>query len=486
MGFNRELKDNPRIHQPSAELFQVFDRLLLMRKGGETVYFGDLGPNATTLLNYFQQNGSRPCGSGENPWVSKLPYRFITSRVDCRDRAEFMLDVIGAGATSAVDWHAVWKRSPQAAATTQEIQRIHRDSRNRPTTETTLHCEYSTSWIYQTTVVTKRGAAAIWRNPTYVAAKLIIYIAGGLFIGFTFWKSPSTLRGVQNRLFSIYMILVLTVPAAQQLQVPFIASRTIYEIRERPSKMYSWSAWVTAQILVELPWNMMSGVLLFLCWYWTVGYLIKRASYTFLQLGVLNPFYYTTIGQAIASMAPTAEVAALLFVSFFGYVLILWVLPSTTTLCFSLTDAVCDSDGVLQPFGELGWWKWMFHLSPHTYLVEALMGDGKLFPPPPPVVSTIICSTRGDTGLGGQEIVCSEVEFSTINPPVGLTCLQYMDPYISRAGGYLTNPDSTTGCRFCSYRTTDQFLDLIFNLKYSHRWRDAGIFAAFTVFNVRD
>ena len=61
-----------------------------------------------------------------------------------------------------------------------------------------------------------------------------------------------------------------------------------------------------------------------------------------------------------------------------------------------------------------------------------------------------------------------------------------MDPYISRAGGYLTNPDSTDACRFCSFRNTDEFLDLSYNIKYSHRWRDAGIFVAFIVFNVCD
>ena len=236
-----------------------------------------------------------------------------------------MLDVIGAGATatSTIDWHAAWKRSPEATATAQEIQRIHKEGRNRPAVETTLHSEYSASWIHQTAVVTKRSAAAIWRDPTYVTAKLVLNIVGGLFIGFTFWKSPSTLQGTQNRLFSIFVLLILTIPGAQQLQIPFIASRTIYEIRERPSKMYSWSAWVTSQILVELPWNMMSGVLLFFCWFWTVGYPTDRAGFTFLQLTVLMPWYYTTVGQAIASMAPTVEIAALLFTSLFSYVLIL-------------------------------------------------------------------------------------------------------------------------------------------------------------------
>lgn len=58
--------------QPSAELFQVFDRLLLLRKGGEMVYFGDVGPNATTLIRYFERNGSRVCEPEENPYAVSL------------------------------------------------------------------------------------------------------------------------------------------------------------------------------------------------------------------------------------------------------------------------------------------------------------------------------------------------------------------------------------------------------------------------------
>ena len=236
-----------------------------------------------------------------------------------------MLDVIGAGATATttIDWHNVWNRSSEATATAHEIQRIHREGRNRPAVETKLHTEYSTSWIHQTSVVAQRSAAAIWRDPTYVMAKLFLNIVAGLFIGFTFWKSPSTMQGVQNRLFSIFIVLILSVPGAQQLQIPFISSRTIYEIRERPSKMYSWSAWVTAQLLVELPWNVFSGTLLFFCWYWTVGYPTDRAGYTFLMLAVLTPFYYTSVGQAMAAMVPTVEIAALLFTSLFSFVLIL-------------------------------------------------------------------------------------------------------------------------------------------------------------------
>ncbi|KAG9617345.1 putative ABC multidrug transporter, partial [Aureobasidium melanogenum] len=66
------------IHQPSAVLFQEFDRLLFLAKGGKTVYFGEIGENSRTLLDYFEANGARHCEDDENP-------------------AEFMLEIVNAG-----------------------------------------------------------------------------------------------------------------------------------------------------------------------------------------------------------------------------------------------------------------------------------------------------------------------------------------------------------------------------------------------------
>jgi hypothetical protein len=52
------------IHSPPP---QVFDRILLLQKGGRTVYFGDLGTNAVNLLDYFEHQGARRCKADENP-----------------------------------------------------------------------------------------------------------------------------------------------------------------------------------------------------------------------------------------------------------------------------------------------------------------------------------------------------------------------------------------------------------------------------------
>lgn len=84
IAFLRKLADNGQavlstIHQPSAILFQEFDRLLFLAKGGKTVYFGDVGKNSQILLDYFETAGARKCDDEENPAeymleIGELPF----------------------------------------------------------------------------------------------------------------------------------------------------------------------------------------------------------------------------------------------------------------------------------------------------------------------------------------------------------------------------------------------------------------------------
>jgi ATP-binding cassette subfamily G (WHITE) protein 2 (SNQ2) len=87
--------------------------------------------------------------------------------------------------------------------------------------------------------------------------------------------------------------------------------------------MYNWTALVVSQMLVEIPWNILSSSLFFVCWYWTVGFASDRAGYTYLMYGIIFPLYYTTIAQAVAALAPTAVISALLFSALFAFVLTL-------------------------------------------------------------------------------------------------------------------------------------------------------------------
>ncbi|KAJ7261720.1 ABC-2 type transporter-domain-containing protein [Mycena haematopus] len=411
--------------KPSAELFEMFDRLLLLRKGGQVVYFGSIGENSTTLIRYFESNGSRSCESSENP-------------------AEYMLDVIGAGATasSPQNWGEVWRGSPESARARDELDRIHAKGQSRGQVRATSTSAFAASWIQQVTSLLKRDFLARWRDPSYLIAKLVLNVTAGLLMGFTFYKSNNSQQGTQNQLFAIFMATVLASPLSHQLQVPFLEMRKIYEIREGPTKVYSWTALITSQLLSELPWNILGSSLYFLCWYWTVGFDSSRAPYTYLMLGVIFPLWYTSLGQAAAAIAPNAEIAGVLFSFLFSFV-------STFT-------------GVLQPFRSLGWWKWMYRVSPTSYLIEGLLGQA----------------------LGKHDIVCSAVELVKVDPPSGQTCGEYLHPFISFAGGYLTNENATSACKFCSTATTDQFLGPRFNIFYSHHWRNAWLMFAYVGFNI--
>ena len=46
-----------------------------------------------------------------------------------------------------------------------------------------------------------RNLAHYWRSPTYLMAKMMLNIVGGLFVGFTFFKRDNSLDGTQNKIF---------------------------------------------------------------------------------------------------------------------------------------------------------------------------------------------------------------------------------------------------------------------------------------------
>jgi len=153
-----------QIHQPSAQLFERFDRLLFLAKGGRTVYFGEVGRGSHTLIDYFTSHGATPCPKEANP-------------------AEWMLQVIGAapGTQTDVDWPQVWQDSAAKREVRAELQRMKMSgvggqlgSLTKSNEESgTFAASYSTQFIE----VTKRVARFYWRNPAYIYSKLVLVVA---------------------------------------------------------------------------------------------------------------------------------------------------------------------------------------------------------------------------------------------------------------------------------------------------------------------
>ena len=104
----------------------------------------------------------------------------------------------------------------------------------------------------------------------------------------------------------------------------------------------------------------------------------------------------------------------------------------------------------------------MYRISPFSYLVSAMLS----------------------VGTANTRVVCSDVELLTLQPPTAnATCAQYMDPWIQQFGGYLTDPDATADCGYCTVADTNVFLTQV-NSSYATRWRDFGLMWSYVVFNV--
>ena len=103
----------------------------------------------------------------------------------------------------------------------------------------------------------------------------------------------------------------------------------------------------------------------------------------------------------------------------------------------------------------------MYRISPFTYLVDGMLS----------------------TGLANTNVTCASYEYSHLQAPANHTCGQYLQSYISLAGGYVLDPNATQNCQFCSASSTNVYLAQV-SSNYSHRWRNFGIMWAFIIFNV--
>jgi ATP-binding cassette, subfamily G (WHITE), member 2, PDR len=60
-------------------------------------------------------------------------------------------------------------------------------------------------------------------------------------------------------MFGVFLLITIFGNLVEQMMPVFESQRTLYEARERPSKAYSWQAFLGANILVELSWNSVSA-----------------------------------------------------------------------------------------------------------------------------------------------------------------------------------------------------------------------------------
>ena len=146
-------------------------------KGGRTAYFGELGENCQTMINYFEKYGANPCPKA-NP-------------------AEWMLQVVGAapGSHAKQDYFEVWRNSSEYQAVREEINRMEAELSKLPRdNDPEALLKYAAPLWKQYLLVSWRTIVQDWRSPGYIYSKLILVISSSLFIGFSFSNRKITFK----------------------------------------------------------------------------------------------------------------------------------------------------------------------------------------------------------------------------------------------------------------------------------------------------
>lgn len=230
------------IHQPSTPIFFSFDSLLLLKKGGQTVYFGDLGKDCVELIKYFEQvPGVPPIRHRQNPAV-------------------WMLEIIGAGtsaATNDTDFHAQYNHSGLCEANDIHLKGLIKDPNDPEYTSTRESMKmnemptkgFNATYWTQFTWIGYRTMTTYWRTPVYNLMRFVINIIFALVFGSAY---PNFSYNDNVSLVSLSAVIYITTMFCGIISmltvVPVVfADRGVF-YREQQSNMYSigiYTFWMT-------------------------------------------------------------------------------------------------------------------------------------------------------------------------------------------------------------------------------------------------
>ncbi|MBA0673752.1 hypothetical protein Goari_015379, partial [Gossypium aridum] len=258
------------IHQPSIDIFESFDELFLLTRGGEEIYFGPLGRMSSHLIKYFEDiNGVSKIKEGYNPatWVLE---------VTTRPQEEIL----------GVKFADLYKRSDlyrRNKALISELSTPPPGSHDLhfPTNEALF--QYCNEHYFRSFILEP------WKQ------KDLFNAMGAMYTAITFMGTQS----------------------AASVRPVIIAERTVF-YRERAAGFYSALPYAFAQVAIEIPYTIAQvaiyGVIVYamMGFQWTASKFFLNTFIMFIT--VLLYIYY---GIMVVSASPNQPTAAVLSGIFF-------------------------------------------------------------------------------------------------------------------------------------------------------------------------
>ncbi|WOG90844.1 hypothetical protein DCAR_0310090 [Daucus carota subsp. sativus] len=328
------------IHQPSIEIFEAFDELLLMKRGGQVIYGGKLGEKSQTMINYFQGI----------PGISPFPNEY--------NPATWMLEISTPASEERIgrDFADIYRDSDQFREVEASIQQHSVPPEGSKPLR--FPSTYSRNSISQFKICLWKQNLVYFRSPAYNSVRLFFTTVSAFVLGTIFWDlgakrgNTQDIQVVMGALFSAVMFLGVNNAASVQPVVSI--ERTVF-YREKAAGMYSPFPYAAAQGLVEIPYIVMQTLIYGVITYFMINF--ERTAvkfFLYLVFMFLTFTYFTFYGMMAIGLTPTQHLAAVISSAFYS----LWNLMS----------------GFLVPKPKIpGWWIWFYYICPISWTLQGII-----------------------------------------------------------------------------------------------------------------
>ncbi|XP_040385578.1 ABC transporter G family member 49 [Oryza brachyantha] len=329
------------IHQPSIEIFEAFDELMLMKRGGELIYAGPLGQHSCQVIQYFQSI----------PGIPKIKHNYNPST--------WMLEVSSTSmeAQLGVDFAQIYMESSMHKDMDELVKGFSIPSPG--TSDLHFPTRFPQKFQEQFKACLWKQFLSHWRTPSYNLVRIVFMTFSSIMFGVLYWQQGNiTNIKDQQSLFTIlgcmYGTTIFTGINNSQSVMPFVAVERSVLYRERFAGMYSHWAYAFAQVAMEIPYVLVMLVLYMLIAYPMIGFAWTAAKFFwFFYTMFFTLLYFLYFGMVTVSITPNRQVASIYASMFY-------------------TTQHLLSGFVVPPSQIPKCWIWLYYISPMSWTLNLL------------------------------------------------------------------------------------------------------------------
>ncbi|XP_025888754.1 pleiotropic drug resistance protein 3 isoform X2 [Solanum lycopersicum] len=328
------------IHQPSIDIFEAFDELILLKSGGRMIYWGPLGRNSCKMIEYFEGiSGVPKIKNNYNP-------------------ATWMLEVTSTSseAETSIDFAEVYKNSALHKNNEELVKKLTFP----PAGSKDLHfpTQFSQNGWGQFKTCFWKQYWSYWRSPSYNLMRSLHMLFASVVFGLLFWNKGKKLDDQQS-VFSVFGSMFTAVIFCginnSSSVLPYVTTERSVLYRERFAGMYASWAYALAQVAIEIPYLLAQALSFTVITYSMIGYYwsAHKVLWYFYSM-FCTLLYFTYLGMMLVSLTPNLPVAAILQSSFYTM--------------FNLFA------GFLIPKAQIPkWWIWFYYLVPTSWTLNGML-----------------------------------------------------------------------------------------------------------------